>query len=137
MAISRYPQLCYDAFMCGRYTLTIDRSTIEKRFGARFVSGHFEPTYNAAPSQLLPIIRTHARDRVELAKWGFWPEGWKLSKTIRPLINARIETADEKRMFHDSFRGRRGNGRPALVTRRDHHRQFSGFMVNDHLGRSA
>ena len=59
--------------MCGRYTLTIDKSTIEKRFGGRFYiaqpSYDWAPTYNAAPSQLLPIIRTHAPDRIELA----WP----------------------------------------------------------------
>jgi putative SOS response-associated peptidase YedK len=42
--------------MCGRYTLTIDKSTIEYHSNAKFVSGtqEFHPTYNAAPSQLLP-----------------------------------------------------------------------------------
>ena len=76
--------------MCGRYTLTIDKSTIEKRFGGRFyiAQQEFEPTYNAAPSQLLPIIRTHAPNRIELAKWGFVREDWKNSR-IRPQNNAR------------------------------------------------
>jgi putative SOS response-associated peptidase YedK len=37
-------------------------------------------TYNAAPSQLLPIIRAYRPDRIELARWGFWPEEWKRSK---------------------------------------------------------
>jgi putative SOS response-associated peptidase YedK len=94
--------------MCGRYTMTVDKRTIEHRFGARFVSGHFEhyePTYNAAPSQLLPIIRTHHPDRIEFAKWGFVPEGWRRTK-MRPQNNARLESADEKPMFRDSFRGR-------------------------------
>jgi len=93
--------------MCGRYTLTIDKSTIEKRFGGRFyiAQQEFEPTYNAAPSQLLPIIRTHAPNRIELAKWGFVREDWKNSR-IRPQNNARLETADEKPMFRDSFRTR-------------------------------
>ena len=44
--------------MCGRYTLTIDKSTIEKRCGGRFYiaqpSFDWAPTYNAAPSQLYP-----------------------------------------------------------------------------------
>jgi putative SOS response-associated peptidase YedK len=43
--------------MCGRYTLTIDKSTIEKRFGARLyivkASPDYESTYDAAPSQML------------------------------------------------------------------------------------
>jgi Uncharacterised protein family (UPF0182)/SOS response associated peptidase (SRAP) len=59
--------------MCGRYTMTVDQRTVEHRFGAKFISGHFEhyePTYNAAPSQMLPIIRTYHPDRIEFAKWG-------------------------------------------------------------------
>jgi putative SOS response-associated peptidase YedK len=47
--------------MCGRYTLTIDKSTIENRSGAKFYiaepSYDWSPTFNAAPSQMLPIIR--------------------------------------------------------------------------------
>jgi putative SOS response-associated peptidase YedK len=72
--------------MCGRYTLTIDKSTIEHRFGGRFyiAQAEYEPTYNAAPSQLLPIIRTYAPERIELAKWGFVREDWR---------NARISSA--------------------------------------------
>jgi hypothetical protein len=48
--------------MCGRYTITIDKSTIERRFGGRFyiAQAEYEPTYNAAPSQMLPIIRTYS-----------------------------------------------------------------------------
>ena len=88
--------------MCGRYTMTVDKCTIEHRFGARFVSGHFEPTYNAAPSQLLPIIRTYHADRIELARWGFVREDWK-NAHIRPQNNARLETASMKPMFRESF----------------------------------
>ena len=67
--------------MCERYTLTIDRSTIEKRFGGRFciAQAEYEPTFNAAPPQLLPIIRTGSQDRIELARWGFVPEHWASS----------------------------------------------------------
>jgi len=67
--------------MCGRYSITIDKSTIEHRFGAKFYiaepSYDWSPTFNAAPSQMLPIIRTYHPDRIELARWGFWPEEWK------------------------------------------------------------
>jgi putative SOS response-associated peptidase YedK len=54
---------------------------------------------------MLPIIRTHRPDTIELAKWGFVPEGWRSSK-MRPQNNARLETANQKPMFHDSFRAR-------------------------------
>lgn len=96
--------------MCGRYSITIDTRTIEHRFGAKFYiaepSFDWSPTYNAAPSQMLPIIRTYATDRIELARWGFWPEEWKRTKHSHPMINARLETAAEKPMFASSFRGR-------------------------------
>jgi putative SOS response-associated peptidase YedK len=95
--------------MCGRYTLTIDKSTIEHHFGAKFyiasASYDWTPTFNAAPSQMLPIIRTYHPERIELAKWGFLPEGWKNAR-MRPQNNARLETAATKPMFADSFRGR-------------------------------
>src|SRR5262249_28038113 len=79
----------------------------EKHFGAKFyiAKAHYdyEATYNAAPSQMLPIIRTPAPDRIELARWGFGPEEWKRLKHSRAMINARLETAAEKPMFASSF----------------------------------
>jgi putative SOS response-associated peptidase YedK len=80
--------------MCGRYSIAVDKNTIEYHFDATFVSGahEFQPTYNAAPSQLLPIITTYAPSAINLAKWGFVPEGWASSR-IRPQNNARLETA--------------------------------------------
>jgi putative SOS response-associated peptidase YedK len=62
----------------------------------------YEPTFNAAPSQMLPIIRTYRPDTIELARWGFWPEEWKRTKRVRPQINARLETAATKPMFASS-----------------------------------
>jgi putative SOS response-associated peptidase YedK len=54
---------------------------------------------------MLPIIRTYATDRIELVRWGFWPEEWKRSKRSHPMINARLETAAENPMFSSSFAG--------------------------------
>src|ERR1700694_1829563 len=94
-------------YMCGRYTITIDKDSIERHFNAKFFtsSTDFAPTYNAAPSQLLPIITTYAPNDITLAKWGFMPEEWT-SSHIRPQNNARLETAAEKPMFRSSFSGR-------------------------------
>jgi putative SOS response-associated peptidase YedK len=62
--------------MCGRYSITVDKSTIEYHFNVKFSSGKiaFQPTYNAAPSQLLPIITTYAPTEIVLGKWGFVPQ---------------------------------------------------------------
>ena len=40
--------------------------------------------YNAAPSQMLPIIRTYAPDRIDLARWGFWPEAAGRARQLCP-----------------------------------------------------
>ena len=52
--------------MCGRYTITVDRSAIEYHFNAKFATARqeFEPNYNAVPSQLLPIITTYAPTQI-------------------------------------------------------------------------
>lgn len=91
--------------MCGRFTLTAEPGHIEKRFGARFISSHWEPTYNAAPSQMLPVILGrnllgNSTHEIVLAHWGFRP-----SRGNRRMvqINARIETVKDKRMFRDAF----------------------------------
>jgi putative SOS response-associated peptidase YedK len=55
---------------------------------------------------MLPLIRTYNPDRIELARWGFWPEEWKRNRYSYPMINARLETAAEKPMFASSFLGR-------------------------------
>ena len=52
--------------MCGRYSITVDKATIEYHFNAKFSSN-----YNAVPSQLLPIITTYAPTQIVLARWGF------------------------------------------------------------------
>jgi putative SOS response-associated peptidase YedK len=105
-----HDRICYPTPCAARYTLTTDKSTIEHRFGAKFYiaepSYDWSPTFNAAPSQMLPIIRTHHSDRIELARWGFWLEEWNRTKRSHAMINARLETAAEKPMFSSSFSGR-------------------------------
>ena len=91
--------------MCGRFSLTAEPHHIEKRFGAKFITTDWEPTYNAAPSQLLPVILgrnplENSEHEIVFARWGFqpaWAQNW------RPQINARIETAAERPMFRHAF----------------------------------
>lgn len=75
------------------------------RFGAKFITTDWRPTYNAAPSQLLPVILGrnplgNSEHEIVLARWGFllsWATHWHAQ------INARVETADEKPMFRHAF----------------------------------
>jgi putative SOS response-associated peptidase YedK len=61
------------------------------------------PSYNAAPSQVLPIV---IGDQIRLASWGYVPE-WARDKDIKPQINARSETAAQKPFFRSGFQARR------------------------------
>src|SRR5215475_13031765 len=94
--------------MCGRYTVTMDRESIEYHFNAKFVSGQqeFHPTYNAAPSQLLPIITSDkGPTSIVLARWGFVPETGRVGN-IGPQNNARYDHGTVKPMFKFAFTNR-------------------------------
>lgn len=71
-----------------------------------------EPTYNAAPTTIQPVIRRaeHA-DRVEMApaRWGLIPSWWSkpLSQMTFSTFNAQAETAGEKPVFRGAYRHRR------------------------------
>jgi putative SOS response-associated peptidase YedK len=76
--------------MCGRYSITIDKTTIEYHFNARPASGQaeFEPTYNAAPSQLLHVITTYAPSAIVLAKWASFRKNGTTPRCVRKTTRA-------------------------------------------------
>ncbi len=90
--------------MCGRYSLFTPQADLEKRFDVTF-GFDFEPRYNAAPSQRLPVITDADRDRVSCLEWGLVPR-WA-DDTSERHINARSETATEKPTFADAYENRR------------------------------
>ena len=93
--------------MCGRYTLSTPIEALEQRFHATLPRAALTPTYNAAPSQALPVIcNTHSQE-ITMSAWGFVPE-WADGRTgVKPLINARAETVATKPTFRQAFRGKR------------------------------
>ncbi|MDL5362589.1 SOS response-associated peptidase [Halalkalicoccus sp. NIPERK01] len=111
--------------MCGRYALFAPPDELAERFSVP--APETSPTYNAAPSQNLPIIPDDAEE-IRLARWGLTPE-W--ADEQRDLINARAETMAEKPSFKDAKRclvpangfyewvEADGGKRPYYVTRRD------------------
>ena len=90
--------------MCGRYSLFVQRDDLEERFGAQFVDG-FEPRYNAAPGQELPVVRGDDRGAFRAAQWGLIPS-WA-DEDFSGLINARSETVAEKPAFRSAYASRR------------------------------
>ena len=89
--------------MCGRYTLFTPESELESRFGVAFGDG-FEPSYNCAPGEDLPVVTTENPDRATRMTWGLTPS-W--ADESFDLINARAETVREKRSFADAYESRR------------------------------
>ncbi|KAA9333112.1 SOS response-associated peptidase [Hymenobacter busanensis] len=92
--------------MCGRYTFTTPAPTAEKRFDAGFADPA-PTTYNAAPSQQLPIITNHDPGRIHLLNWGLVPAWTKDLRQAPKPINARAETLPEKPSFRQLLQRRR------------------------------
>ncbi len=89
--------------MCGRYTLQQGLDKIEAFLNAKADAyGQFHPTYNAAPSQNLPVAyRSEEEEAVlEAMYWGFI--GWPPKSGERPfsIINTRDDKIPEKPMWH-------------------------------------
>ena len=95
--------------MCGRYRLSRRKQLVEEYFDA---SGDedWNPRYNIAPTQPLPVIRQHPeqpRRVFSLMRWGLIPSWAKDTTGSAGMINARSETAAEKPAFRDAMKFRR------------------------------
>lgn len=95
--------------MCGRYTLAKDPLRVQAHFNLH-ETPHWEPRYNIAPAQAVPIIQAAGEQREWiLARWGLSP-AWASppGQAARPpLINCRAETVATKPAFRAAFRERR------------------------------
>ena len=84
--------------MCGRYVITNAVSKTSKMVKTAIKVEDSE-NYNAHPYQNLPVIKKYNNgNTLENLKWGIVPS-WAKKKDFKPLINARLETIDEKVSF--------------------------------------
>jgi len=84
--------------MCGRYVITNAVSKTSKIVKTAIKVEDSE-NYNAHPYQKLPVIKKYNNgNTLENLKWGIVPS-WAKKKDFKPLINARLETIDEKVSF--------------------------------------
>jgi putative SOS response-associated peptidase YedK len=97
------------SYMCGRNSLFIERGDLEARFDAEVITdGGYTPRYNIAPGDGLEVITNKAPNEIDRYHWGlipFWAD-----EPEEGIINARSETADEKRVFEQAW-----ESRPCLV----------------------
>lgn len=101
--------------MCGRF-VSREQAAIEREYNIR-VRNPFERVYNAAPTMLLPVIRTQpgesagtggtggTGEREALAmRWGLIPSWWSQPGPPTSTINARSEEAASKPMWRSAVR---------------------------------
>jgi putative SOS response-associated peptidase YedK len=96
--------------MCGRYRLSRHKQILAEHFEATPFDEDWEPRYNIAPTQPVPVIRQHPKEprRVfSLMRWGLFPSWAKDMSGSAGMINARSETASIKPAFRDPLRFRR------------------------------
>ena len=95
--------------MCGRYILGRVED-LSERFQLRDLNLALKPTFNAAPTQQLPVILPGSDGswNAQLMRWGLLPR-WKPRDGGRAPepINARAETLDERPMFRPLIGRRR------------------------------
>ena len=55
--------------MCGRYRLSRRKQLIEEYFGSVSGDDDWNPRYNIAPTQPVPVIRQNPKEPTECAAW--------------------------------------------------------------------
>ncbi len=84
--------------MCGRYVIT-NAVTKTTKIVKSAIQTEDNENYNAHPYQKLPVIKKYKNgNTLENLKWGIIPS-WAKNKDFKALINARLETIDEKISF--------------------------------------
>jgi putative SOS response-associated peptidase YedK len=90
--------------MCGRFTLIESGTVVAEAFGLGGMP-ELAPRYNVAPTQQVFAVRASADGRQgAFYRWGLTPP-W--SGGMKPLFNARAETAATKLSFRAAFKQRR------------------------------
>ena len=84
--------------MCGRYVIT-NPVLKTKKIVKSAIQVEDSENFNAHPYQKLPVIKKYKNgNTLENLKWGLVP-AWAKDKDFKALINARLETIDEKVSF--------------------------------------
>ena len=96
--------------MCGRYRLSRRKQIIEEQFDTADWQDDWNPRYNIAPTQPVPVIRQHPKEpilQISTMRWGLVPYWAKDPSITTGTINAKSETAATKPAFRDPLKFRR------------------------------
>jgi putative SOS response-associated peptidase YedK len=102
--------ICDNPNMCGRYRLSRRKQLVQEYFGTDAGECEWNPRYNIAPTQPVPVIRQHPTvptRKLSLLRWGLIPS-WATDPSVAArMINGRSETANVKPAFRDALTSRR------------------------------
>ncbi|WP_285143062.1 SOS response-associated peptidase family protein [Serratia ureilytica] len=88
--------------MCGRFAQFHSRDEFIAALAPDTpvsTAGDWHARYNVAPSTPVPVFHHHdGQLQLTPVNWGYAPAWWREQRK-RPLINARVETAEHSRMF--------------------------------------
>ncbi len=93
--------------MCGRFTLTLLLEELARAFPDFEPPERWEPRYNIAPTQEVPVVTNLGKQKIEMSRWGLVPFWAKDPSIGNRMINARAETLAEKPSFRTAYRQRR------------------------------
>lgn len=95
--------------MCGRYVLYEEMDEIDHFLGVMEREGEYQPNYNVAPTNVMPVAFTSQNGKrvLESMHWGFM--GWKPKGDKSPFlpINTRDDSVTKKPMWNKAFIQRR------------------------------
>ncbi len=98
--------------MCGRYQLSLSGDDLANLYGlAPAPPTGWSPSSNVSPTDAAPVIcNVGGRPFLRVLRWGF-PASWLAQQGKDPwsraLINARVEDAEHRPTWRESFRNRR------------------------------
>ncbi len=93
--------------MCGRYMVLSSPEAFRRLFGYP-EQPNFPPRYNVAPTQPIAIVRVaEGRRQFALVRWGLIPPWVNDPRKFTLLINARVESVNDKPAFRNAMRRRR------------------------------
>src|SRR5208282_843245 len=86
------------------------KQIIEEQFETAPWDDDWNPRYNIAPTQTVPVIRQHPKEpvrQISLMRWGLIPSWAKNTCGAARMINARSETARTLTAFREAMKSRR------------------------------
>jgi len=92
--------------VCSRYTLTCPSDFLEKRFSIDPTEA-YHPTYNAAPTQIVPVITNEHTRGFSFFYWGATPKMANDRSISIKLFNASYEDIKTKASYRNALKSRR------------------------------